>query len=102
LFLFCSNPSKAVIQIEDIGAEIEPMRSQTRRQRGEIRQLERAAISSLAREALLARTQMTVDDQCAERDKVSSGENTLERIGSFAACEVRKCTTLKLDLGSTK
>jgi hypothetical protein len=43
---------------------------QISRQRKEIRSLHRAGISKLPAEALLARMQATVDNLCAERDKL--------------------------------
>jgi hypothetical protein len=46
------------------------MRYQISRQRKEIQSLQRASISTLAAEALLARRQATVDNLCAERDKL--------------------------------
>ena len=62
------------MQLEHIRAEIERMRKQIHRQRGEIKQLQRAGISTLPAEALLARMQTTVDNLCAERDKLVGGQ----------------------------
>lgn len=56
--------------IEFIRAEIERMHYQVHRQRGEIRQLQRAGISSAAAEALLDRMLIKMDDLCAERDRL--------------------------------
>ena len=50
-------------------AEIERMRLQIGRQRKEILALQRAGISTLPAEALLARMQATVDSLCGQRDK---------------------------------
>ena len=50
-------------------AEIERMRTQLLRQRKEILALQRAGISTLPAEALLARMQASVDSLCAQRDK---------------------------------
>jgi hypothetical protein len=44
------------------------MRYQMSRQRKEIQSLQRAGISTLPAEALLARMQATVDNLCAQRD----------------------------------
>jgi hypothetical protein len=52
-----------------IRAEIERMRRQISRQRKAIQSLQRAGLSTLPAEALLARMQATVDNLCAERDK---------------------------------
>jgi hypothetical protein len=59
-----------VMKLEHIRAEIERMRYQISRQRKEIQSLQRAGISTLPAEALLARMQATVDNLCAERDKL--------------------------------
>lgn len=50
-------------------AEIERMRLQIGRQRKEILALQRAGISTLPAEALLARMQTNVDSLCVQRDK---------------------------------
>ena len=49
--------------------EIEHMRRQVTRQRGEIRQLQRAGIPTTSAEELLARIQTKIDGLCAERDR---------------------------------
>jgi hypothetical protein len=46
------------------------MRLQVHRQRGEIRQLQRAGISTTSAEALLDRMLNNVDGLCAERDRL--------------------------------
>ena len=56
--------------IEFIRAEIERMRYQVHRQRGEIKQLQRAGISITSAEALLEHMLNKVDDLCTERDKL--------------------------------
>jgi hypothetical protein len=56
--------------IEFIRAEIERMRIQVHRQRGEIRQLRRAGIPTASAEALLDRMLHSVDRLCAERDRL--------------------------------
>jgi hypothetical protein len=53
-----------------VRAEIERMRAQVSRQRGEIRQLQRAGISTASAEALLERMLGKVDELCAERDRL--------------------------------
>jgi hypothetical protein len=59
-----------VPDIQYIRAEIERMRIQVHRQRGEIRQLQRAGISTAAAEALLDRMLNNIDRLCAERDRL--------------------------------
>jgi hypothetical protein len=54
--------------IEYIRAEIE--RTQVHRQRGEIRQLQKAAIPTISAEALLDRMLNNIDTLCAERDRL--------------------------------
>ena len=56
--------------IEYIRAEIEHMRVQVQRQRGEIRQLQRAGILTASAEALLDRVLNKIDGLCAERDRL--------------------------------
>ena len=58
------------MKLEDIRAEIERMRTQIQRQRKDIQSLQRAGISTLPAEALLTRMQMTVDNLCADRDRL--------------------------------
>jgi hypothetical protein len=58
------------MQLDFIRREIERMRAQVHRQRGEIRQLQRAGISTAAAEALLERMLDKIDDLCFERDKL--------------------------------
>ena len=55
---------------EFIRGEIERMRLQVHRQRGEIRQLQRASISTTSAEALLDRMLNNIDGLCAERDRL--------------------------------
>jgi hypothetical protein len=56
--------------IEYIRAEIERMRIQVHRHRGEIRRLQRAGISTVAAEALLDRMLNNIDGLCAECDRL--------------------------------
>jgi hypothetical protein len=65
------------MKLEDIRAEIERMRTQIQRQRKDIESLQRAGISTVSAEALLARMHTTVDNLCAERDRLV-GEQRLK------------------------
>ena len=56
--------------INHIRDEIERMRMQIHRQRGEIRQLQRAGIPTTSAEALLERMLNNIDGLCAERDRL--------------------------------
>jgi hypothetical protein len=58
------------MQLDHLRVEIERMRTQVHRQRGEIRQLQRAGISTASAEALLERMLTNIDGMCAERDKL--------------------------------
>jgi hypothetical protein len=58
------------MQLDYIRREIERMRIQVHRQRGEIRQLQRAGISTTSAEALLDRMLDKIDNLCAERDRL--------------------------------
>jgi hypothetical protein len=58
------------MSLEHIRADIERMRQQISRQRKDIRSLQRDGIGTEPAEALLARMQATVDNLCAERDKL--------------------------------
>ena len=58
------------MQLSFIRAEIEHMRRQIHRQRREIRDLQRAGISTVSAEELLARMLTKVDDLCAARDRL--------------------------------
>ena len=61
------------MQLDHIRREIERMRVQVHRQRGDIRQLQRAGISTASAEALLERMLASIDGLCAERDKLKKG-----------------------------
>jgi len=56
--------------IDVIRADIERMRSRVQRQRGEIRQLQRAGIPSSSSEALLEKMLNKIDELRAERDRL--------------------------------
>jgi hypothetical protein len=60
--------------IEHIRAEIERMRTQVHRQRGEIRQLQRAGISTVSADALLDRMLNKIDELCEQRDRLKTEE----------------------------
>jgi hypothetical protein len=65
--------------IEHIRSEIERMRTQVLRQRGDIRQLHRAGISTAAAESLLDRMLSKIDDLCAERDRLKKEQPTISK-----------------------
>jgi hypothetical protein len=58
------------MQLDCVRREIERMRTQVQRQRGEIRQLQRAGISTASAEALLERMLIKIDELCTERDRL--------------------------------
>ena len=58
------------MQLEFVRPEIERMRVQVQRQRGEIRQLQRAGIPTASAEALLERMLNKIDELCAARDRL--------------------------------
>ena len=73
-----------MLDIAVVRAEIEHMRRQVHRQRGEIRQLQRAGIPSGSAEALLDRMLNKIDDLCAERDRLKKeqpGHNRGKALG---------------------
>jgi hypothetical protein len=67
------------MQLDDVRSEIEWMRAQVNRQRGEIRQLQRAGISTAAAEALLERMVNRVDEMCTERDRLKKELEPVKR-----------------------
>ena len=58
------------MQLDHIRSEIEYMRRQILRQRGDIRALQRAGISTKSAEELLERMLAKVDGLCIERDRL--------------------------------
>ncbi|MEH2503698.1 hypothetical protein V1290_002509 [Bradyrhizobium sp. AZCC 1578] len=56
--------------LDYIRGEIERMRTQVHRQRGEILQLQRAGIATAAAELLLGRMLAKIEGLCAERDRL--------------------------------
>jgi hypothetical protein len=65
--------------IEHIRAEIERVRTQVHRQRGEIKQLQRAGISTASADALLDRMLDKIDALCAERDRLKKEQPMASR-----------------------
>jgi hypothetical protein len=57
------------MQLSAVRSEIEHMRRQIHRQRGEIRDLQRAGISTVSAEELLGQMLAKVDELCTERDR---------------------------------
>jgi hypothetical protein len=62
------------MQLDYVRSEIERMRTQVHRQRGDIRQLQRVGISTASAEALLERMLNKIDELCAERDKLKKSQ----------------------------
>jgi hypothetical protein len=58
------------MQLDQLRAEIERMRTQVHRQRGEIWQLQRAGIPTASADALLERMLANIDGMCLERDRL--------------------------------
>jgi hypothetical protein len=63
------------MQLDYVRSEIERMRAQVQRQRGEIRQLQRAGISTAPAEALLERMLGKIDELCTERDRLKNAQS---------------------------
>ena len=61
---------RAMPDINFIRSEIEYMRRQVQRLRGEIRQLQHSGISNTSAEVLLERLLNKIDDLCTERDRL--------------------------------
>jgi hypothetical protein len=60
--------------LDHLRAEIERMRVQVHRQRGEIRQLQRSGIPTASAEALLERMLNKIDEMSAERDRLKKDQ----------------------------
>ena len=58
------------MKLDQVRDEIERMRVQVGRQRGEIRQLQRAGIPTVSAEALMERMLNKIDELCEQRDKL--------------------------------
>jgi hypothetical protein len=67
------------MQLDDVRSEIERMRAQVSRQRGEIRQLQRAGIPTASADALLERMLDSIDQLCAERDRLKKELEPVKR-----------------------
>jgi hypothetical protein len=65
--------------IEHIRVEIEPIRAQVHRQRGEIRQLQRSGVPTASAEALLERMLDKIDALCADRDRLKKEQPVASR-----------------------
>jgi hypothetical protein len=69
--------------IDFIRREIERMRTQVHRQRGEIRQLQRAGIPTTS--AVLDRMLNKIDELCAERDRLKHDmPGAMKRVGRIS------------------
>jgi hypothetical protein len=66
--------------LDFIRREIERMRVQVGRQRREILQLQRAGISTASAELLLGRMHGTIDDLCAQRDRLKKEQPAEPRV----------------------
>jgi hypothetical protein len=67
------------MQLDDVRSEIERMRAQVSRQRGEVRQLQRAGIPTASADALLERMLDSIDQLCAERDRLKKELEPVKR-----------------------
>ena len=66
------------MQLDFIRSEIERMRAQVNRQRGEIRQLQRAGIGTASADALLERMLTKIDELCTERDRLKKAQGPVK------------------------
>jgi hypothetical protein len=66
------------MQLDHVRAEIERMRLQVHRQRGDIRKLQQAGISTASAEALLARMLNQIDKLCADRDRLKKEQGPVK------------------------
>lgn len=69
------------MKLEHIRGEIERMRTQVTRHRKEIKDLEKAGISTKSANELLDRMLAKIDELCAARDKLV-GENRVKYAGT--------------------
>ena len=89
MFMICS--FSGMPDIEFLRSEIERMRYQVHRQRGEILQLRRAGIPTTSAEALLDRMLTKIDGLCAERDRLKKerpGHNRGKVLGGRQWCDI--------------
>ena len=70
------------MDLEDIRRDIEHMRVQVGRQRKEMRQLQKAGVSTAAAEALLQRMLDKIDGLCEQRDKLKK-EQPAKSVGAL-------------------
>jgi len=68
------------MKLDHVRSEIERLRTQVRSHRGEIRQLQRAGIPTASADALLERMLGTIDELCAERDRLKREEPPVRRV----------------------
>jgi hypothetical protein len=66
------------MQLEHVRGEIERMRLQVHRQRGDIRKLQQAGISAASAEALLERMLNRIDKLCSERDRLKKEQGPVK------------------------
>jgi hypothetical protein len=66
------------MQLEHVRGEIERMRLQVHRQRGDIRQLQQAGISTASAEALLERMLDRIDKLGTERDRLKKEQGPVK------------------------
>jgi hypothetical protein len=71
-------PSENIMPLDYVRREIERMRTQVHRQRGEIRQLQRAGISTASAEAVLERMLNKIDELCVERDRLKQEQGPVK------------------------
>ena len=64
------------MHLDFIRRELERVRTQVQRQRGDIRQLQRAGISTTSAEALLETMLSKIDDLCAKRDRLKKEQGS--------------------------
>src|ERR1700722_2418369 len=79
------------MKLDNLRAEIEHMRRQVHRQRKEIQALQRAGISTVSAEELLARMLTKVDELCAERDELVGQCRIAKRAESKSWSKIHRC-----------
>ena len=62
------------MRLDYLRSEIERLRTQVHRQRGDIRQLQWAGIPTASADALLERMLNKIDELCAERDRLKKDQ----------------------------
>jgi hypothetical protein len=66
------------MQLDYVRAEIERMRLQVHRQRGDIRKLQQAGIATTSAEALLERMLDQIDKLCVERERLKKDQGPVK------------------------